>query len=285
VSVIVLAWDGLMYTRRCVRSVRSTTDVPYELILVDNGSGPEARRYAREAGDVAVQHDENLGFARGMNSGLEVARGRYVAFVNNDTVLPHSWASRLISTFETVPAAGVVVPSVTAAANPVTVRSVPADRVARLRPFGEAPSGVLYLMETETCRSLGGFDERYRVASGEDLDLAFAVWVNGLEIVHDERVLVEHVGKATASRLHRRRELWERNGRIFLDRWTSEAPGVPRLQDCPPEVWERNRRTAAAAAGWMDRYYTLRAHRIPGQRLLRSALSRTESWRQRARSR
>ena len=46
-SIVVLAWDNLPYTRGFVESVRQHTDVPYELIIVDNGSrvgGGELRR-------------------------------------------------------------------------------------------------------------------------------------------------------------------------------------------------------------------------------------------------
>ena len=56
-SVVVLAWDNLRYTQRFVESVRQHTDVPYELIIVDNGSQWEAADYAGAAADVAVLND------------------------------------------------------------------------------------------------------------------------------------------------------------------------------------------------------------------------------------
>jgi hypothetical protein len=95
-SVVVLAWDTLKYTQQFADSVRRHTDVPYELVIVDNGSEWEAANYARAAADRAVLNAENLGFARGMNQGLAAARGRFVAFCNNDTVLPPGWASPLL---------------------------------------------------------------------------------------------------------------------------------------------------------------------------------------------
>ena len=87
-SVVVLAWNKLELTRRCVDSIRSGTSGDYELIVVDNGSTDGGAEYATAAADKAVINSENLGFAAGNNSGLAVATGTYVAFVNNDTVLP-----------------------------------------------------------------------------------------------------------------------------------------------------------------------------------------------------
>ena len=56
-SVVVLAWDNLHYTQDFVESVRQNTDVPYELIIVDNGSQWEAADYARLAADHAVLNE------------------------------------------------------------------------------------------------------------------------------------------------------------------------------------------------------------------------------------
>lgn len=256
-SVVVLAWDNLELTRHFVESVRAHTDVEYELIIVDNGSAPTAAEYARAAADHAVLNDDNRGFAAGMNQGLAIARGEWVAFCNNDTVLPPAWASRLVATGTVSPAAAIVVPAITAARNLETVRAAPGSAVRALAPFSAPPAAVLYLMRTADVRALGGWGEEYAVASGEDVDLCFKAWVNDRDVVFDERVLVEHVGHATASRLPDAEALWAANRRRFLEIWTGPHD-PPRLPDCPPDRFARNRETARAVAGWMDRYFTAR---------------------------
>jgi GT2 family glycosyltransferase len=256
-SIVVLAWDNLEYTQRFVESARRNTDVGYELVVVDNGSECEAATYAAAAADHAILNQENLGFAHGMNQGLAAARGKYVAFCNNDTVLPRRWASMLLETAEAHPSAGIVVPALTAARDAVTVRSEPGEVVEPLPPFSAPPGAVVYVMRTDLVRQLGAWDEEYEIASGEDLDLAFTVWVNDLDIVYDQRVLVEHVGKGSASRLEDWSSLWERNRRRFFAKWQGDS-GVLRLATCNEARFARNRATARSAAGWMERYFTAR---------------------------
>lgn len=256
-SIVVLAWDNLGYTQQFVQSVRQHTDRSHELIIVDNGSAPDAAAYARQAGDRVILNRTNLGFAKGMNQGLTVARGRHVAFCNNDTILPPGWAGHLLETAERHPDAGIVVPALTAARNTATVRDEPGEAVEVLDPFSAPPAAVIYLMRTDEVRALGAWEEEYVLASGEDVDLCFKVWVNDLDIVFDERVLVAHVGKGTASRLDDWRKLWADNRRHFLDKWSGPTP-IVRLDRCDPDRHARNRATARAVAGWMDRYFTTR---------------------------
>jgi glycosyltransferase involved in cell wall biosynthesis/GT2 family glycosyltransferase len=256
-SVVVPAWDNLQYTQAFVESIRQHTDVPYELVIVDNGSQWEAAHYARAAADVSVSNETNLGFARGMNQGLDVARGRYVAFCNNDTIMPVGWASKLLETAAAHPRAAVVVPALTAARNAATVRTEPGDEVEVLDPFCAPPAAVVYVARADVIRELGAWGEEYEIASGEDVDLCFKIWVNDLDIVYDQRVLVDHVGKGSASRLDDWEDLWARNRRRFLMKWKSEAE-VPRLPACDESRFERNRAIARATAEWMERYFTTR---------------------------
>ncbi len=269
VTVVVLAWDQLYLTQRCVQSVRQRTDVPYELVLVDNGSAPDAVHYAKLAADVPVLNDRNTGFAHGMQQGLDAASARFVAFVNNDTVLPEGWASTLIKHLEDE-RVGLVVPAVTHANDPRIVRDQPGEHVEVFDPFEAPPPAVVLVGRAQTLRELGGWDQSYEVASGEDMDLAFTTWTNGLEIVHDSRVLVQHVSKGTAHKLGDWRSLWARNRGQFLDRWTDPTWAPPRIPSCPPEVHAANIRHARAAAGWMRRSF--------------DTLERQRTWREHARS-
>jgi len=256
-SVVVPVWNNLLYTQQFVDSVRRHTDVPYELIIVDNGSDWVAANYARTAADHVVLNATNLGFARGMNQGLAMARGRYVAFCNNDTVMPPGWATSLVDTARQHPDAAIVVPAVTSARNQVNVRTEPGDKIEVLSPFSAPPAAIVYVMPADVVRALGAWSEEYEIASGEDVDLCFTAWVNDLDIVYDQRVLVDHVGKGTSSLLDDWQSLWARNRQRFLDKWTGEGD-VAYLDRADPGRFARNREIARSVAGWMERYFTVR---------------------------
>ena len=274
-SVIVLAWNHLDLTRRCVESIRAGTNGAHELIIVDNASSDGTAEYATTAADKAVINTENLGFAAGNNTGLAVAAGTYIAFVNNDTVLPPGWDDHLTTILETEPSAGMVLPAVTAAGNPVTVRSAPGETVETLLPFGEFPSGVVVVLRRSQIEALEGWNEAYERASGEDLDLAFTVWAHGLDVVLDCRVLVEHASQASMKEVPGLTTLYRKNLDRFLDRWDT-GPDGPMLDTVGREDYLRNLERARTAVAWIRRMVAARDEAATLRREVESAPTR--SW-------
>lgn len=258
-TIVVLTWNEIELTRRCIASVRANTDVDYELIVVDNGSEPAAAGEVQELADSTILNSSNHGFAAGMNQGLNAATGRLVVFLNNDTEVPRLWASRLVATFDGHADAGIVVPAVTAAGNQISVRSEPGHDIVTLPPFRHLASAVLYLMRRDTAQKLGGWGEEYQIASREDLDLLFKVWCNGLAVLLDERVLVQHVSNATAqSQLPDRDAIWQRNRDVFINKWTTAtATDIPRLPSCDMSLFESRLEQAATVAFWMQQRFDL----------------------------
>ncbi|MBN2298378.1 MAG: glycosyltransferase, partial [Deltaproteobacteria bacterium] len=130
VSIITLTWNQLEYTKKCLESIKMYTPEQHELIIIDNGSSdatPEfLKRYAELHANVQlILNDENLGFAAGNNRGIEKAQGKYILFLNNDTVVTEGWLSRMIAHLERYPEAGMVGPVSNAVPIPQLIRSVP----------------------------------------------------------------------------------------------------------------------------------------------------------------
>jgi hypothetical protein len=177
-----------------------------------------------------------------------------------------------------------VVPAVTAAGNPVTVRTEPGDEVIALDPFSALPSGVVYLMHTHVARALGGWPERYRVAMSEDLELCFTCWCNGLDVILDTRTLIQHELHATlGAKIADQHALWRENLDRFLEFWTTtDGDGVPRLPSTDPDAFQENIGHARAAATWLARLDQVRTDK---EDVIRTLRSRLRAQRQRERER
>lgn len=105
-SIIVPIYGVEQYLRRCVDSLLAQ-DLPsaeYEIILVDDES-PDAcpqicNDYAAAHENIHVVHRKNGGLSAARNSGIEVARGKYVMFVDSDDYLEPNVVGELVHQME-----------------------------------------------------------------------------------------------------------------------------------------------------------------------------------------
>ena len=95
VSVIIASYNRAEDLRLCLQALGRSRLVEHEVIIVDNASADHAREVAAEfPGVTLIANPDNRGFAVANNQGLELARGRYIALVNNDAVLDENWLSQ-----------------------------------------------------------------------------------------------------------------------------------------------------------------------------------------------
>jgi CDP-glycerol glycerophosphotransferase len=92
-SVIVPIFDVAPYLEACLESLERQTMSDFEVIMVDDGSNDEspeiAERFAERDARFRLLHQPNAGQGAARNTGLDDARGEFVAFVDSDDVLPH----------------------------------------------------------------------------------------------------------------------------------------------------------------------------------------------------
>ena len=88
ISIIVPIYNVEKYLDRCVRSLCNQTLQDIEIILVDDQSPDDCPRmcdeYAKQDSRIIVIHKKNGGLGYARNSGMKVATGEYVAFVDSD---------------------------------------------------------------------------------------------------------------------------------------------------------------------------------------------------------
>jgi GT2 family glycosyltransferase len=113
VSVCIANWNCRELLRRCLESLhRQPQGVRFETVVVDNASADGAAdMVAREFPEVAlVRNRQNLGFSRANNQAAARAKGRYLFFLNNDTVVPPLTLRAFVAYAEANPTVGMVGP-------------------------------------------------------------------------------------------------------------------------------------------------------------------------------
>ena len=220
ISVLTLSWDNLEYTKAFVNSIRKNTSLPYELIIIDNGSEFITQKWVEENSDRSVIFDENQGFSKGFNEGIKVAKGKYIMMANNDTEFPSGWDIKLVESLEKYPKVGIVSPVYTNGRR-IAQRDEPGIQLIKVGRFKRGPSGVAYFMRrNEMIDVFGKWCEDYNIASGEDADLCMTVWSKNYDILIDERVLIKHKGKVTSqSKLIDWKILYSKNGKQYRKKW------------------------------------------------------------------
>ena len=113
-SIITINYNGLIDTCELIDTL-PLNDETIEVIVVDNASTQdEATEIGKRYPQVKViKSDKNLGFAGGNNLGIQAAHGKYLFFINNDTILSQPSAlSLLITRLESSAQIGMVCPKI-----------------------------------------------------------------------------------------------------------------------------------------------------------------------------
>lgn len=97
-------------TFNCIKSIiKCTCGISYEIIVVDNASSDGSRDFFKDLTSIKyIYLDHNLGFGKANNIGAEYARGKYLFFLNSDTLLRNNAVQILSDFIESDPPCGAV---------------------------------------------------------------------------------------------------------------------------------------------------------------------------------
>ncbi len=213
VSVVVPNFHQREALVRCLRALDGQSHDRFEVIVVDNGSRDDSVPAARQAmPDVTViERDEALGFAASVNLGIEAAKGRYIAVLNNDAEPAVDWLEALLAVFESTPDVGFLASAVVRRDEPGIVDSVGEGLSSGCFPFqvgngvavedgDDAPHEVLgapataAIYRSELLDDVGGFDEAFETYL-EDLDLSVRAQLAGWRCLAVPAARVRHQGQ------------------------------------------------------------------------------------------
>jgi len=237
VSIIIPLYNQAQLTKACVEAVRATAGTPehYELILVDNGSWDWTREYVKSLGDsvTVVTNSDNLGFAKACNQGAQVAKGRYLLFLNNDTVPRAGWLEALLAGADAdgadIVGAKLLYPNgrvqhagVAFNKNGIgyhIFRNFPADAAAvNKKRFMQCVTAACLLVSRELFIELGGFDEHFHNGF-EDVDFCLRGGQSGRKVLYTPHAVVVHHEEQSEGR----KRFDARNMQRYLARWQGKV--------------------------------------------------------------
>lgn len=112
VTIIILTWNGLNFTKRCLQTLRELTVFPdYKVVVVDNGSTDGTVEFLRSLQWIRlIENSENLGFVKGNNRALEQcgADSDFVLLNNDTEIIQTDWLAQLQATAYSEPEVGIV---------------------------------------------------------------------------------------------------------------------------------------------------------------------------------
>ncbi len=242
-SIIVVTYNNLALTRLCLESLFRNTEYPsYEVIVVDNKSTdgtPEylSRMAERHDNLAAILNDTNNGFAKANNQGIERSTGDYLVLINNDTVVPQGWLSRLLPHLRD-PEVGLVGPVTNFVGNEAKI-DAPYRTWAEMEAFASdhvwksdrqvADIHMLAMfcvaMRREVFERIGPLDEQFGIGMFEDDDYSMRVRRAGYRIICAADVFVHHFGQAAFGKLIRSGDydgLFDENRAKLETKWSIE---------------------------------------------------------------
>ncbi len=239
-DIIIPIYNEIELTKNCLESIIVNTDSSYRLILIDNASSDETKRFledfaGRHKNTALVRNELNVGWVKAVNQGIKLSEGPYICIMNNDTIVrTNGWLLKLVTVVECGIDIGLVNP-----------RFEIKTSVDRSKPYIEVDfcRGYCILIKRSVIERVGALDEAYGLGYYDDDDFSMRAIRAGFRCVRASDVFVEHVKDSTFSTVFTdsaRRELHEKNKQLFYSKWgkrlrvlfiITKTPDRPRLKD------------------------------------------------------
>jgi GT2 family glycosyltransferase len=207
VSVVIPTYNRAASLDRLLTALEAQEPVPggHEVIVVDDGSTDDTPAVVARHATVRCLRQQNAGPAAARNRGWRDGSAPLVAFTDDDTVPERAWLVDLTAAFEAQPSLDAVGGRIDSLDGGFLADFVQLEGQVhhKVQPDGD----VLFLVTAnsawrrEALTELGGFDESFSFASGEDTDLSLRAVRRGFKLAVVDAAGVRHEHRATLSRI------------------------------------------------------------------------------------
>ncbi len=234
VSIVVLAYNHLDYTKQCIEALfQYTSHIPFELILINNGSSDGTEQYFCSIPNaMKISFPKNIGVDKAINYGFRMASGKYTLNLSNDIVVTANWLDNLIQCAESDRKIGMVVPVCGASSNNQQVdlnyqtleemQQLAKDyNVSNPNLWEERIKLVTYtcLFRTQVQKAMGGFDEEFNPGAYDDDAISFRIRRAGYRLILAKDTYVHHFGSVTFNAEYTKNNLAQRNLNLFYSKF------------------------------------------------------------------
>ncbi len=211
VSVIIVSYNGQKLLEKCLDSLSNITYDNFEIILVDNNSSDNTIQFVSKhfPSIIIIKLNSNKGFAEPNNIAAKIAKGDYLLFLNNDTVVTPNFISEMIKAIQSdqtigmcqslllkpngsIDSSGVFIDKLGVVYNSKT-------KINKIREISSA-RGASMLIQKNIFDKLKGFDEKF-FASFEDVDLGWRTWIIGYRVILVPTSVVYHSAGTTMKKM------------------------------------------------------------------------------------
>ena len=195
IDIVVCVHNALDDVWQCLDAVIQSTQQPYRLIIIDDGSAEETRDYVADFAAtnnvVLIRNDSALGYTGAANCGLRASDAPWVVLLNSDTIVTKPWLEAMWAHCWRDPRIGIIGPlSNTASWQSVPELTEDGDWARNPPPAGTKPqdiadlvretamgardmpflNGFCYMIRREVIDRIGIFDEKNFANYGEEND-------------------------------------------------------------------------------------------------------------------
>lgn len=239
VSIIILTYNNLYYTKRCLESIFTFSNYPnLELIIVDNNSHDGTKDYleklSREKSNIKlIFNDINKGFSAANNQGIKISTGDIIILLNNDTVVTKNWISSLLKYFDDR-SRGMVGPvsNYTGTVAEIELDFKTLDEMHKkadiytsvnMGHFFEVDmlSFFCVAIGRDVIEKVGLLDENFEVGFVEDEDYSLRVKKTGFKIIVADDIYIYHEGSSSFKNIESEKFKYiiEKNKKYFENKW------------------------------------------------------------------